>query len=59
MKLGRTVNLGGFQSIKFESSEHANLQECARDLLAQMTPMAGIHTILNGVIAEIRKAYNV
>lgn len=59
MKLGVTVNLGGFQSMKFESSEHITNQECARDLIAQMQPMSQMYPTIRGKIEELRKAYNV
>lgn len=59
MKLERKVNLGGFQSMAFSSSEHGSVQECARDLIAQMNPMATIYPTVRGVVAELQKAYNV
>ncbi len=59
MHLERTVNLGGFQSMKFASSDHASVQECARDLIAQMQPMSAMYPTVRGVIAELQKAYNV
>jgi len=59
MKLERKVNLGGYQSMAFQSSEHATVQECARDLIAQMNPMSTMYPTVRGVVAEIQKAYNV
>lgn len=59
MKLERKVNLGGYQSMSFTSSEHATNQECARDLIAQMVPMGSIYPAVRGVIDELKKAYNV
>lgn len=59
MKLGATVNLGGFQSMKFESSERPTTQECARDLIAQMLPMSTMYPTIRGKVEELRKAYNV
>jgi hypothetical protein len=59
MKLERKVNLGGFQSMAFQSSEHGSVQECARDLIAQMNPMSAIYPTVRGVVEELRKAYNV
>lgn len=59
MRLERKVNLGGFQSMAFASSEHATLQECARDLVAQMQPMASIYPTVKVALDETRKAYGV
>lgn len=59
MKLGMTVNVGGFNSMKFESGDRASNQEAARDLIAQMEPLAKAYPSLNGVIAQLRSAYGV
>lgn len=59
MILHRRVNLGGYQSMEFVSSEHATVQECARDLIAQMNPMSTMYPTVRGAVAEIQKAYNV
>jgi hypothetical protein len=59
MRLERKVNLGGYQSMHFATSEHATPQECARDLIAQMNPMSTMYPTVRGVIAELQKAYNV
>ncbi len=59
MKLERKVNLGGYQSMAFTSSEYATVQECARDLIAQMQPMTTMYPTVRGVVAELQKAYNV
>jgi hypothetical protein len=59
MRLERKVNLGGYQSMNFASSEHVTVQECARDLIAQMQPMSVMYPTVRGVIAEMQKAYNV
>jgi hypothetical protein len=59
MKLERKVNLGGYQSMQFSSSEHATVQECARDLISQMNPMSVMYPTVRGVVAELQKAYNV
>ena len=59
MKLERKVNLGGFQSMAFTSSEHETIQECARDLIAQMQPMTMMYPTVRGAMAELQKAYNV
>jgi hypothetical protein len=59
MKLERKVNLGGYQSMAFTSSEHPSVQECARDLIAQMNPMITMYPTVRGVVAELQKAYNV
>lgn len=59
MKLARTVNLGGYQSQKFESSEHPTVKECAQDLIEQMQPMSGAYPTVRGVMAEIQKMYGV
>lgn len=59
MKLGLTLNLGGFNSLKIESSEHGTAQDCARDLIAEMTPMIQAYPILKQRIDEIKAAYKV
>jgi hypothetical protein len=59
MRLERKVNLGGYQSMNFASSEHPTVQECARDLITQMQPMSGSYPTVRGVIAELQKFYNV
>lgn len=59
MKLERKVNLGGYQSMNFASSEHGTAQDCARDLIQQMTPMAPMYPTVRAVISEMQKAYNV
>ena len=59
MKLERKVNLGGYQSMAFTSSEHPTVQECARDLIAQMLPMTQSYPTVRGVVEELRKAYSV
>jgi hypothetical protein len=59
MKIGMTVNVGGYNSMKFESSEQATKQDCARDLIAQMEPIAKAYPVLVGKIQEIRSAYQV
>lgn len=59
MILHRRVNLGGYQSMEFVSSEHAAVQDCARDLVAQMMPLATAYPALKGAAEEIKKAYNV
>jgi len=59
MKLERKVNLGGYQSMAFQSSEHATVEECARDLISQMQPMSTMYPTVRGVVAELQKAYGV
>ena len=59
MKLTRKVNLGGFQTMDFESSERTTPQECARDLVAQMMPLAASSAPIKATVEEIKKAYNV
>jgi hypothetical protein len=59
MKLGATVNVGGFNSMKFESNERASAQEAARDLINQMEPLARAYPVLQGKIQDLRSAYNV
>ena len=59
MKLERKVNLGGYQSMAFTSSDHDTIQECARDLISQMNPMTTMYPTVRGVVAELQKAYNV
>lgn len=59
MKLAATVNVGAYQSMKFESSDHNTNQECAKDLIGQMQPMAQFYPTLKVKIDEIRKAYQV
>lgn len=57
MKLGMTVNVGGFNSMKFESSEHPALRECARDLIDQMQPLIKDYPILLQKIGQLKVAY--
>ncbi len=59
MRLERKVNLGGYQSMNFASSEHPTAQDCARDLIAQMNPMTTIYPTVRGAVAELQKAYGV
>jgi hypothetical protein len=59
MRLERKVNLGGYQSMNFASSEHITAPECARDLIGQMRPMSEMYPTVRGVIAELEKAYKV
>lgn len=59
MKLGVTANVGAYQSMKYESSEHATVQECARDLIAQMQPLTQFYPVLKSKIEELKKGYNV
>lgn len=59
MILHRRVNLGGYQSMEFVSSEHPTVQECARDLVTQMLPLNTIYPTVRAAADEIRKAYNV
>lgn len=59
MKLERKVNLGGYQSMAFTSSEHDTIQECARDLIAQMNPMTTMYPTVRGAVAELQRAYQV
>ncbi len=59
MRLERKVNIGGFQSMAFATSEHITIQECARDLVAQMLPMSTIYPTIRVALDEIKKAYQV
>jgi len=59
MRLERKVNIGGFQSMAFASSDHNTVQECARDLVAQMQPMASVYPTIGSALSEIKKAYAV
>jgi hypothetical protein len=59
MQIERKVNLGGFQTMAFRSSEQSTVQACARDLIAQMQPMATAYPALAQVIKEIKDAYQV
>ncbi len=59
MKLERKVNLGGFNSMGFQSSDRATPQECARDLIAQMQAMVKAYPILQRYIDETKAAYGV
>lgn len=59
MKLERKVNLGGYQSMAFTSSEHDTVQECARDLISQMNPMSTMYPTVRRTITELQRAYNV
>ena len=59
MKVAITANVGAYQSMKFESSEHPNVQDCGRDLIAQMQPLTQFYPTLKTKIDEIKKAYGV
>ena len=59
MKIAITANVGAYQSMKFESSEHPTIQECARDLIGQMQPLTQYYPTLKTKIDELKKAYNV
>lgn len=59
MKIARTVNLGGYQSQKFESSEHDKMNDCVKDLLDQMAPLAAMYPTVGGVMSELKRAYNI
>lgn len=53
------VNLGGFQTHDFESSERSTPQEIARDLVSQMQPLAASSVPIRAKMEELKKAYNV
>lgn len=57
MQMMRKVNLGGFQTMDFTSSEHTTPQECARDLVMQMQPLAQAYPAIKATVDEIKKAY--
>jgi len=57
MKLGVTVNLGGFQSMKFESSERETIRDCAADLVNQMAPLVSSYGSIKAKVEELRRAY--
>ncbi len=57
MRLERKVNLGGFQSMAFASSEHNTMQECAQDLVNQMKPLATIYPTVKQAMDEMMTAY--
>lgn len=59
MRIERKINIGGYQSMAFASSEHETIQDCARDLIAQMIPMATVYPTIKVAADEIRKAYQV
>lgn len=59
MKIGMTVGVGGMQFHRFDSSEHDTVQECAKDLIAQMQPLSLAYPSLVQRIAEIKTAYGV
>lgn len=59
MKVAITANVGAYQSMKFESSEHPDIQACGRDLIAQMQPLTQFYPTLKTKIDEIKKAYGV
>ena len=59
MKLEKKVNLGGYNSMGFQSSEHPTPQECARDLIQQMEAMSSVYPILKTHIMQLKGAYNV
>ncbi len=43
----------------FASSEHSSVQECARDLVTQMTPMGTVYPTITQAVREIKTAYQV
>lgn len=57
MKLEKKINLGGFNSMGFQSSDRSTPQECARDLVTQMTAMVKAYPILQQHITELKAAY--
>lgn len=59
MKLEKKVNLGGFNSMGFQSSEHNTPQECARDLVTQMQAMVKAYPILQQHIDQMKAAYGI
>lgn len=59
MKLGETVHIGGYSGLRFDSNDRATVQECARDLIAQMEPLAMAYPVLKFKIEELRRAYGV
>jgi len=59
MRLERKVNIGGFQSMAFASDDRHTIQECARDLIAQMQPMSAVYPTIAVAMKEIKTAYQV
>ncbi len=59
MRLERKVNIGGFQSMAFASDDRHTVQECARDLITQMLPMAAFYPTIAEAMKEIKTAYQV
>lgn len=59
MRLERKVNLGGFQTMSFASSEHPTIRECVLDLLAQMQPLQSTYPPVKQVMEELKRAYAV
>ncbi len=59
MRLERKVNIGGFQSMAFASDDRHTIQECARDLVAQMAPMSTVYPTIAQAMNEIKTAYQV
>jgi hypothetical protein len=59
VKIGRTIPVGGFTSVRVESGEHSSPQECARDLILLLQPQTKKYPILNQEIEELRKQYGI
>ncbi len=59
MKLARTIPVGGFTSVKVESSDRSSVQECARDLVLLLEPQVSQYPILRQEIALIRQQYGI
>jgi len=59
MKLGMTVSIGGYSGFRFDSNEFATREECARDLIKQMEPLAKHYPTVAGAIAGVRSSYGV
>jgi len=36
MRVGITVNMGGYESLRFDSSEFATVEQCLRDLIVEI-----------------------
>lgn len=59
MKIAKTIPVGGFTSVKAESSDRASPQECARDLVQLLEPQVSKYPILRQEIDQIKQQYGI
>lgn len=59
MKLAKTIPVGGFTTIKVESSDRSSVQECARDLVQLLEPQVTKYPTLRQEIDQIKQMYGI